>query len=258
MARTPQDVVRTLPTSEFLIDISRGLIPGAEPFGAYGERTASAGETNHVIWPNGTFSIPPAEGVQMSIVSDSPNDAAGGTGIQSVHVHYLDTNRERQDELVAMNGTTPVLMQAENNRFVQFMHIGDVGALGVAAGTITISHGGTIYGQIAANDTRCSSSARMVPAGKRLFIAGAAASSISGTAQARAQIKMVTSEVDTHQYIDPLVLIPFASVGVQDGSEAMVFPMPIPLSEGMVAAMMESTDKIAIINGSWFGWIENA
>jgi len=195
----------------------------------------------------------------MSVVSTSANDSAAGTNVRVIEIHYLDANLVQQSEFLTMNGLTPVLTTATNIRFIECMHIHVAGGAttAFAAGTISASNGGTTYSQIAAGDTRCTSSARMVPAGKKAFVAGASASATSGTSAAKVRVRIVASELDTHQYLDPLILIPFGSIGVQDGSEALDFPLPIPFSAGTVIAMTATTDKDAAVNGDWFGWFED-
>jgi hypothetical protein len=45
----------------------------------------------------------------FTIVSDSANDTAGGTGAQEVTLYYVDANRAAQQLVVVMNGVTPVV-----------------------------------------------------------------------------------------------------------------------------------------------------
>lgn len=244
---------------DFRLMVARGDIAGAESFGSYGERTALGGETNRVIWPNGIFTLPPVAGVQMTVVSTSANDTAAGTHVRTIEIHYLDSNLDQRHETVIMAGLTPVLTTATDIRFIQCMHIQTVGGASTAfaAGDISASFGGVTYSLIAAGDTRCTSSARMIPGGKVAFVEGASASATSGTSAAKVRVRIVASELDTHQYLDPLILIPFGSIGVQDGSEATTFPLPLRFSAGTVIAMTVTTDKDANVNGDWFGWIED-
>ena len=252
---TPVD---RLPIDAIGNDVARGKVPGAEPIGSYGEREADAGETNRVVWPNGVFSLPDAAGVQMSIVSTSTDDTDGGTGVNEIEIHYLDADLVAGHEIIPLAGLTPVLTAATNIRFVNCLHIQVPGTLSAASGDITASNGGTTYSQISAGEVRCSSSMRMIPAGKICFVAGAAASSVSGTAAARTVIRIVGSELDNHQYIDPLILMPYGSIAVQDSSEAFNFPVPLRFSAGSVVGLTVTTDKAATVAGSWFGWIEDA
>jgi len=243
--------------SSFLREVARGNVTGASAVSAYGERTTTGAETNRLIWPNGEFSIPAASGVQMTLVSTSADDDVGGTGIETVHIHYLDGSLNPNTETVSLDGLTSVTTDATDIRFIQCMHIGSVGSGGAAAGDITASNGGTVYSQISTGEVRCSSSARMVPAGKRLLVTGAAASAVSGTSTARVIVRIVATSINNHEYIDPLVLVPQASIGVQDGSEAMGFDPPLMMSEGNIMGMAQTTDKAATISGSWFGIYED-
>lgn len=242
--------------TDFLQEVARGNVAGAALFGAYGERSAASGEVNRVIWPNGVFLLPSASGVQMTLSSTSASDSAAGTGIRTVEIHYLDANLAEQAEIVTLNGLTGVNTVATDIRFIQCMHGVTFGTGAKAAGTISAINGGVTYSQIATGDVRCASSARMVPAGKRAYVAGAVGSSISGTSAAKAKIRIVASEIFGFQFTSPLVLVPFGSVGIQDGSEAMTFPAAIPFSAGTVIAMTESVDKNAEVGGTWFGWTE--
>lgn len=240
------------------LQVARGKVPGATPVGSFGERLALAGEVNRIIWPNGIFKLPPASGVQMSIVSTSANDAAAGTGIRTIEIHYIDSSLNQQHESVTLNGLTPVLTVATDIRFIDCMHVSSYGSTPAAAsGTITASNGGVTYSQISAGDLRCTSSARMVPAGKYLYVAGAIGSSVSGTSAAKAELRIVATELDTHQYIDPLIFIPFGTIGIQDASEAFNFPVPLRFSPETVVALTVTTDKDAQVSGSWFGWFED-
>jgi hypothetical protein len=246
-----------LPVRDYALDIARGKIPRAESFGAYGERTSAGAETSRVLWPNGVFTLPPIGGVQLTLVSTSADDTLGGTNIGSVDIHYLDSNLDPQVELVELNGLTPVLTVATNIRFIQCMHGVEFGLLAKSAGTITAKTGGTTYSQIDTGETRCSSSARMVPRGHNCFIVGAAASSISGTSAAKALIRLVASEITDQQFLSPLALIPFGSIGVQDTGISMVFPVPLKFREGTVIAMTITTDKAATVSGTWYAFLED-
>jgi len=247
-----------LPVDNIAYDIARGKVPGAYPFGGYGERVAGAGETNRIIWPNGIFELPDAAGVQMSIVSTSADDDAAGTHTRKLEMHYIDSNGDEQHEVVILDGLTPVLTTATDIRFVNCLHIHEVGDNSSAAGDITASNGGVIYAEISAGNVRCTSSMRMIPAGKDCYVAGAVAGAVSGTSAAKVIVKVVASELDAHQYIDPLILIPYGGVAVQDVSEAYNFPIPLKFSAGSVVGLILTTDKAATVTGSWFGWLEDA
>lgn len=242
---------------KFETQISRGEVAGAKPIGSYGKRTTTGAENNRVIWPNGVFSIPDAAGVQMSLVSTSADDDETGTGIRIVEIHYLDADLVEQSEFVTLQGLTPVLTAATDIRFINCMHVHTFGTSAYAAGTITASNGGTTYSQISTGQLRCSSSARMIPAGKKCYVAGAVAGAVSGTAAAGVFIDLVASELDDNQYTDPLIMFPQSGIGLQDTSVTFNFPVPITFNAGTVIALSLTTDKTAIVGASWFGWLED-
>lgn len=239
-------------------NIARGRVPGAEPFSAFGERTTTGVETDIPIWPNGAIKLPGAAGARMSVVSTSVADAAGGTGVRELHMHYLDAQRVPHEEIIPLDGTTPVLTDAKDILFIQCMHVHSVGSGAVAAGRITASVGFDIYSEIAVGKTRCTSSFRMVPKGKRLFISGAVGSSVSATADTTTVMRLVANSIGTHQYEDPLVWIPHASIGEQNGSIGHNFLVPFPFNEGDIVGFTHSSSKAVIVSGTWFGHLEDA
>ena len=240
------------------INIARGLLPGASPIGSFGERTTTGGEDKFPIWPNGRLVALPLTGVQMSLQSTDPEDAPGGAGIHSVEIHYLDGDLDPKAETVTLDGTTSVLTEATDIRWIQCMHIKEFGSTAAAVGIVTAEFGADVYSIIATAGTRCSSAFRMVPRGKVLYIDGAAASSISGTADAKSVLNIVASEIFTHKYHNPLVFIPFTAVGVQNGPATFNIPPGRPFTEGTLVGGIHTSDKAATVTLSWFGRLENA
>jgi len=246
-----------LPVDSYMLDVARGKISSASAYGSYGKREASGAETNQVIWPAGTFSLPDSAGVQMSIVSTDAADDSAGTNIRKIELHYLDANLIEQTEIITLDGLTPVLTTATDIRFINCMHVHEYGTDPYAAGDISASNGGITYSLISADELRCSSSARMIPANKKAFVAGAVGGAVSGTAAAGVFMQLVATELDAFQYVEPMILFPHGGIGMQDTSIAYNFPVPLKFSAGTVIALSLTTDKAAIVGGSWFGWIED-
>lgn len=260
--RTIVDEIRTtsngaLISLDYPVAVAQGEVPGASIFGSYGEMTTAGAVTSQIIWPNGAYFLPPASGVQMSLVSTSAQDGVGGTGIRSVELHYLDANLIDRTETVILNGLTPVLTVATNIRFIQCMHMLTYGSNKKAVGTISSTNGGTTYAMISVNGVRCTSSVRMVPAGKRLYISGLSGGSSSGTAAASAVIRLCSTYLDGHDYSADSVFIPFSSAASQDNSSSLSLITPITFEAGTAVGMEVTADKAALIVGSWFGWLEN-
>lgn len=243
--------------------VARGELGGMEPFSAFGKITTSGAVTKQIIWPNGAFTFPDqTTGETISFVSTSAEDGAGTqTGINSVEVRYLDVNLEPQTAIVELNGTTPVVAALTGVRFIQCLPVLDVGSTLAAVGEITAYREGspaTVFSIIKAGSERCESSLRMVPKGKQAVVTGLAASSVSGTAEATSDIELVATQLENRQYLDPFILIPQGSIGVQDNSQAFNLPVPAIYKEGTVIGFRTTTDKAATVAADWFGWLEDA
>ena len=244
-------------SEDYLIDVSRGLVSGAQPFSGYGKKT-TVGADSGVLWPNGTYTFPPAAGVQMSLVSTSASDASAGTGIRTISIQYLDASLATQTEVVTLNGVTPVNTVATNIRFIQCMSMVTFGSGKAAAGSITATNGGTTYSYIATGDVRCTSSVRMVPAGKKLFVSSMVAGSASGTAAASTVVNAATPNFNGTDFTTSSVFIPIASSTFQDNSSGITVSCPLMFTAGQSFGMTFTTDKAATVTGQWFGWLENA
>jgi len=242
------------------INIARGNISGSEPFGAYGKIVTTGAVTNRLLWADGDWYIPnQTSGEQISIQSTNSADGIGGAGIRSLHLICLDENLTPYEETVDLNGTNSVLTTATNIRFIQCAHIKTFGSTKAAVGTITLENidVNKTYNQIDALENRCSSSARMVPKGKRAILAGVVGSSISGTAASSSIVAIASTVFADHDYTKDTILIPFGSIGVQDGAVSFTLPVPAVFYEGAIIGMTVSTDKAATITGNWYGWLED-
>jgi len=247
-----------LPIDNIENDIARGKVPNAYGFAAFGERTFAGSQENAVIWSNGNFTGPAIGGAQMSIVSTSANDSAAGTGIRTIELHYLDVNLIEHVVTITLNGLTPVLTAATDIYFINEMHVMTVGSNLKAAGDIIISNSGITYAEILTNKLLMTSSARMVPKGKRGFIAGAVAGSSSANADSRVTIRLVSSSYNGNIFVNPFLLLPLGSVDLQDGSVTFSFPVPPSFGEGIVFGLTASVDKSCRVGGSIYGWFEDA
>lgn len=243
------------------IEIARGNIGGALPFGAYGEINTGGAVTNRLLWADGIWYIPnQTTGEQISVQSTSASDGVGGTGIRSVHVHYLDDTLTPQSEEIILNGLTPVLSIATNIRFIQCAHMDTYGSSKAAVGTITFTNIAQTqtYNQIDPLQARCSSSARMVPAGKRFILMGLVGSSVSTTADSYAIIRIAASVFEGHDYTNDAILIPYGNIGVQNNGIPFILPVPFVFEAGVIIGMTCTTNKAAIVTGDYFGWLEGA
>lgn len=257
---------------QIALEVARGRVPGAKPFSGFG-RMATGAITNAVIYPvPGGFKYPDATGVTLSLVSSSAQDAPGGTGVGRVEVHYLKTDFSEASAIIELSGLTPVTTDINGApitdvRFIQCMHMeqkgialpaGAITSQSGAAGTIRAYSGADDYSVITAGEVRCTSSARMVPKGKRAVVPFLVGSSISSTSDSECEISVAATEFDTHQYTEAGIFIPFGALGIQNGGVPGPIEVPGVFSEGTVVALLGSASKAATLIAGFFGWTEDA
>lgn len=256
---------------EFALEVSRGNVQGAEPFNGFG-RMVTGAITNAVIYPvPGAFKYPNAAGVTLAFKSTSAEDAPGGTGISKVELHYLKTDFSAHAATIELNGLTEVTTDINGDpvtdvRFCQCMHAdgrgtpltGPITRQTGAVGTITAYQGADVYSLIQAGGERCTSTARMVPKGKRAVVPFLIGSSISSTSDSECEIQVAATQFETHQYTEEGLFIPFGAVGVQNGGVPGNIQVPGVFDEGTVVAMLGSASKSATLIAGFFGWTEDA
>jgi len=243
--------------------IMEGLIAGHSQFGSFGAReNVLEVAQGSDLW-NGaatTQPYPVDAGEQLIIVSTSAEDdpdkggATPGTGIHTLHLHYLDAAGAPQTEDIELDGTTPVTLTETNVRFVQLMHTLTAGTTGAAVGTITLYKSGaaaTVYGHIAIGTNKTLSPMMMVPAGKTLYITQGFASAADKSVDIRLRATAVAGE-----------LIPnvFIAQGVGSLRDTAIVRSPrikIPsLAIVKMTCYVPATKAGADVSGGWSGWIE--
>jgi hypothetical protein len=176
------------PTSDFLLEITKGNIPGHKIMRGIGERnnmgTTTIGED---LWlgndlsstpsaPASDIKIPaPADaGEQMTVISENNADnGATATGVLTLSISYLDASGNEQTTIVTMNGTTAVDLTPSDVRFVQDMQTLTVGSNGAAEGNIRIykkADDTLVYSMIAEGGNQSLVPHKMVPFGKTLYL----------------------------------------------------------------------------------------
>lgn len=110
-----------------LIDNAKNGYPD-KSFGFVFGRATTVNDTVKDLWAGPTANyVFPTVGQQMRFVSTSANDTLSGTGVQKMHIHYLDSNYVPHVETVDMNGTTPVNTVATDIFRINSMHAMQVG-----------------------------------------------------------------------------------------------------------------------------------
>jgi len=170
--------------SEDNLDVILGNVSGKRYINKMGEResmvVAAAGED---IWrgnelsPAGDQLIPtPSDsGEQMSLVSESGNDSAAGTGVQEVTIEYLDGSGNEVTMAYETNGTTAVAL-ASDISFINDMYASRTGSNGVSADHIkiykTATGTGHVYDMIAQGGNKSLVPHFKVPTGHCLAVLG--------------------------------------------------------------------------------------
>ena len=213
----------------------------------FGERQTVGAVTGDILWETGmpaTLTVP--QSIQLSFVST-------GTDTRRFKMLYLDDDLNEAIEIVTLNGTTPVLTQATDIRFVNLVYSLD----GPAARTVTATEGGVTHVVIGTGQVQFNGAVYRVPASRRLMLTSMYAGSTSATADARVVLKVETSFFNGDRFGEEGVLHPVGGVGLQDVTSTLAFgPFPIPAGE--IVAMAFKCDKAVEVVGGFFGWVENA
>ena len=239
--------------------IAQGDIADHTPFYKLGYSPASSGSQT-TLWSVGTEYVWPTVPMQMEAVSsDNTNDNVGGTGVLTMHLHYLDTNYVEQLEIITLTGTIPKLTVATNIYRVNSWHANTTGTGKKAAGNIDIRNldHTTVYSRCNAGFTRSRNSCYTVPAGKTLYISDltfAAGYSTSGK----------TVRMTLHATITPYELLASTNGLFFPIFEAMLMDNILSKSIAMVRKVVEKSDlKVSVVGetnaictSEISGWIE--
>ena len=245
-----------LNTGSYEHEIARGNVRGAYPYAAYGRLTTNGSVTDVLLRDDDGTTLVVPQGVQMTLVSSSANDAAAGTGARTVVVEYLNGDLDYSFELVTLNGTTPVNMVATDVRWVQAVHVATVGSGAKAAGNITVTNGGVTYLRVSAGERTSYNSLTRVPRQRRLFVTQMYAGSNSGSAAARVKVEAVTTQINGLDQSETGLYYKVAGIAMQDGSTTLSLTAPFPVNAGQIFGYVATTDKAATITAGYMGWIE--
>lgn len=159
----------TLRVEDYYPMIAQGKIEGRTPFSRAG-KILNPGTVGFEIISNVPVIHP--GGIQLQIVSTSANDAIAGTGVQKIRIKYYDSDSVAQQEIVEMNGTTPVNTTATDINRIECARAFQVGSGNVAAGIITVKDTGAtnLYSQIDANENFCPRCLHYAVPGSKSFV----------------------------------------------------------------------------------------
>lgn len=163
------------------------LNPNVKNVAQFGENLDISGTED--VWPNGaTYPFPAAAGT-LSVVSASAEDDTGGTGATQIKIYGLDANYDEINEVVTLDGTTPVVTTASFLRVNRMHIVGTVGTALTNLGDITATHGvAGVIGIIPAGLGQTQQAIYTVPRGYSGFLQNVHAH-IEGTSSATIAIR---------------------------------------------------------------------
>jgi len=239
-------------TMSYEAAVMRGLIDGASSFSSNGDYIAGTAVTDFPVHEAGAVNIS-LSGAQMSFVSSNANDIAGGTGMRTLAMGYIESaTLLSKTEVITMNGTTPVLSVATNIRFINSLTMLSAGSGGKNLGAITATNGGLTYGAISIGHRVQASAYRMIPFGKLFVPHEIVASSNSGTAAAAAIFHIVGWSPSLPFWI------PSNAIGCQDGPIIIPLKAGRAIAAGSIIGIEVTLDKAAHVTASLIGHLENA
>ena len=172
---------------DFNLQVARGQIQGHKTLFKFGNNPDSNGALE-TVWSHSSLYVYPPSAIAMKVSSTSANDAASGTGAQTIRVEGLNATYNEVSELVTLNGQTPVLT---TNVFIRVFRsfVVTAGNTNTAAGTIYIGDGAvtagvpaTIYAEIQFGENQTLMALWTVPAGYTLYISRTSFSAASNNA----------------------------------------------------------------------------
>ncbi len=125
-------------TPDIYFQIGMGMIPGMGSFFASGINPLVRADWE-TVWPIGGLYPWPQVAATIDIVSDNAADTLAGTGAKQVRIDGLDFNWASVNEVVDMNGTTPVQTTNQYIR-VNRIRVVQAGSNEANVGTISADH----------------------------------------------------------------------------------------------------------------------
>ena len=154
---------------DYLLEAAKGNVPGTIPV-IVAASNVSVGTSMETIWKSNGLWVPLATDETMTIVSDDTADTVAGTGAQFLILNGVDASGLAQTEIIALNGTTPVI--TSNTWLGINPSLITAGSGGTNAGNITITAtlSTDLQSILAPGDSLTSVLVYFVPVNKRLFL----------------------------------------------------------------------------------------
>ena len=177
MGTTAYSITQSGRYEPFDLQVARRQITWHETVFKFG-LNLDVGTSFETIWTGSTLYSYLAAASVLKISSASTDDAAAGTGAQTVYIGGLDANYNEINEIVTLDGQTAVNTTKSYLRVFR-MYVVTAGSGGTAAGIIyagtgTVTSGvpANIYGQILVGYNQTAMAFWTVPAGYTAYMSG--------------------------------------------------------------------------------------
>jgi hypothetical protein len=159
---------------DFLLEVAKGNIEGHQIFKVPGLIAIPVSQNAYddlTPIPSITKLSSPG-GVQLEVHSSNTNDKPGSSGVQTLKLHYLDSNYDYQSEIITMNGTNSVSTVATDIQEIWWISTETVGSNGVSRGDIELREvgDGTIYEYIEEGGNQSLSARFTIPNGYKGYL----------------------------------------------------------------------------------------
>lgn len=244
----------------YLYDIAEGNVSGHVAWNKYAINDDVDSAAEEDIWSVGGSYVWPTAKQQMEVISSSVQDGVGGTGIQSVRIHYLDDSFVEKTTDVTMNGTTAVPTSVSDIYRINRIRPLTVGTGLKAAGNIDVRNlaDTPIYSRIATGFTKGRQLVYTVPTGKALFIA-MFSGSIGGTTAPKFGRFTLRSTWDDISLTRNAWMTAYGESGQSSGFFALEYVTPLKFPAGSdIIVSCKTLDDNCYVTGSLRGWQETA
>jgi len=249
---------------ESLISVE-GTYPNRTPFEVIGEANtinATRVDVTNIgnLGAGVVYAFPPAGGITMYAVSDSPLDAANGTGIRTLRMHSLNAEYVEVSLDLTMNGNTPVPTPAADVLRLNGVHALTCGNGAQAAGNITITDvtGNIVYARIEQGHNTSRNAVFTVPAGHQGYVnyMCASAGTLNGTHYTRFALRATTHD----NALVPGIFMAHAGIGALNGGRSVTFPVPHRFPEKCdikMSVVSDAANANALVGSEFSGRIES-
>ena len=181
LRRATQGLTDLLIGIDYTLDIAREIVSGKSHINKFGrnpdcDKAASSTAVNlgRSIWDGGiagaTNWVAPTQARLHQLKSSNVNDTSAGSGARTVQIYGLDSNYNRYNETLTLNGTSNVATASYT--MIYRMIVRSAGATGWNEGDIivTADTDGTVTAKITATNNQTLMTQYMVPAGKKGYM----------------------------------------------------------------------------------------